>query len=217
MRFRARTRRKPATLGELTVPSTELVQLELDEPARVYVMREMDSGGSFARILRPSLPLSSGRLFGYFPAGNRFSEPDDFTTSPLLTKGIQLGAEAQRRTQELVLQSLARDRRCCFLLETSRLSSDSPSPHPHFLCRDEVYLFMTGEDPVASALNKLLHSGRHYPFIAAVATIPQPSASPVCGSTVEDDVLHLLGQNTDFLFVGACDAEGYNVIWSRDT
>jgi hypothetical protein len=209
--------------------SANLTETSLGVTAQHFIQRCLADGNTLAQLIAKHLELAQGRITTLLPRGIVPRSIEDFRTGGKLPipptstwRGTQVRDETLLmipvlRTDSWLAEKIrthlahAKDR-VCVIGDGLKRPRDPVlnSLSTHFAIHEnEVYHVLVSEDARDDRIIQTLRTAHSIPtFIGFLTTWPG-GAMPAKGGALSTAQLELLAVNTEELFVGAYDGEGY--------
>ena len=160
------------------------------------------------------LPLEAGRVWTRLPVAISHSE----ALERLSYGGLRPSGRAAKWAEAFVVTYLAESPQRCALAHAPWDPSwpvTGTLETPYFLHDAQIYLLLLGgrrlSEDVVSAVKDEAHVA---PYVAVLTSLPEGQAPPEPKAQVTADTIALLAERTEYLIIGAYDAET-DVIWER--
>lgn len=181
-----------------------------------YIEAELSYGNTFAHLAL-DLPLRQGHVTADLPAELDMDTARNFRESIYLRTGLNYGREAEVRTKNFIYSYVTTQNKRYAIFETFHRKGGtilSRKELPHFIFDSEVYWYLGKNYATLESTRRALHSGRDYPLVIGLASVPELKTEITTGQVLDDADLRVLVSEIDHLLIGAWDVEGYVLIWT---
>jgi hypothetical protein len=185
-----------------------LKQYDLGDDAIQFIRSQLALGRGLARSLS-ELPVERGRVTTHLPANVSTENLSDFGSG-----GIASGEETQWLAGFISDFLAAQASRVCVLEHASAERSDSKQPDvPFFTVGEDLFMFAHQTTPRETLLT-ITQKGHWYPAIGTLSRLPADQPQLPERSEQTPALLRELAEATDYMLIGAYDAEAW-LIWTR--
>ena len=190
-----------------------LMKIELKDDAFDYVRDQLDQGDTYARSL---LDLESkGKIYTFLPE-KLIDHPIDFSRSVQLSTGIRIYHETEDVVCPVVASFLDHQNKISLIetLSTPISIKHRPEPPAVSLFGQEVYFVLKSYEKL-DRIKRAFKGGRDYPFVCGLIDLGNDTNIVLAESqSIQPEWWQLLAQKTQFVIIGAYDAEGF-LVWER--
>lgn len=208
----------------------DYTELALGSEGLQFILSELRGGRTFSRCLLESLDLQSGDVITYLPQGASVVDAKDFESGGKLPQPPQSqwkrgeGAiviptpTTRPHLVSLIDEYLSTSERVCILENATASRGDEWLKQTQVnvsFFGDEVYHLLIGSCP-RPTIDLAIRKGQSlFTFVGALTSLPG-GVLPLTIDRADLDLgaLRSLAEQTERIFVGAYDGEGY-VIWRR--
>jgi hypothetical protein len=215
--------------------SATLVETSLGLPAQHFIQERLADGNTFAQEIAKRIQLVQGRITTLLPSGVVPRSIEDFRTGgklPIPSTREWKGTQPRDETLLMIpvpntnswlankvriYLSHAKDRAC--IIEDALKHPTDAVLHSlstrYAIYKNEVYHVLLHDDARDERIMETLRAAQSIPTFIGSLSIWQDGSKQLKGRALSLEQLQLLAANTEELFVGAYDGEGY-LYWRRD-
>jgi hypothetical protein len=188
-----------------------LEEFPLGREAVEYIHSELRNGRGLARNLA-HLPLDGGRVVTYLQESTPATALLDFGSG-----GVAIGEENAKIAQLIKTRLMeVSEGTPVTVVETLANKGDRflrRKEWPRFVVMDEVYAYHYANASVEE-IRMIVREAHWYPAIGVASSLPPDHALITDGEDADPGLLRVLAERTDFMFIGAYDAEAW-LVWRR--